>query len=56
MNWDKFNICGGGVDLKCPARSLQGNSHEVYEKFIHVLCEYTKLGELPTKVEPNLAK
>ena len=47
MDWKKCIICGGGGELKCPAKSLEGNAEEVYTSFIEAAKEFKVLGKLP---------
>ena len=47
MEWKKCIICGGGGELKCPAKSLEGNAEEVYTSFIEAAKEFKVLGKLP---------
>ena len=44
-------ICGGGGDLKCPAKSNQNNGLEVYSKFFQTVAEFKGLESLPTSVK-----
>lgn len=41
-------ICGGGGDLKCPAKSNQGNGFEIYSRFLETVAEYQDLESLPS--------
>ena len=54
IDWTKCIICGDGGELKCPAKSLQGNAHEVYQTFLNLVTEFSSLRELPTSVEFNI--
>ena len=54
MDWTKCIICGDGGELKCPAKSLQGNAHDVYQTFLNLVSEFSMLGELPTSIEFNI--
>ncbi len=51
MDWTKCIICG---ELKCPAKSLQGNYHEVYQIVLNLVSEFSTLEGLPTSVECNI--
>ena len=50
MDWTKCIICGEGGDLKCPTKSLQGNSSIVYQTFVELVNEFSAIVELPTSV------
>ena len=51
MDWNKCIICGDGGDLKCPAKSLQGNGCHVYQTYLDLVSEFCALGQLPTSVQ-----
>ena len=52
MDWRQCIICSKkGGDLKCPAKSLQNNGLEVYEKFLNNVAEFKQLGHLPVEVD-----
>ena len=51
VDWNLCVICG--LDLKCPADSLQGNGLEVYSNFLTVVEEFRELDALPVNVTIN---
>jgi hypothetical protein len=48
MDWRLCVICGGGGDLKCPAKSKQGNGLEIYSNFLKVIAEFQDPTLLPS--------
>ena len=39
-------ICGGGGNLKCPAKSNQGNGLEIYSRFLETVAEFQDLDQM----------
>ena len=54
MDWNKCIICGGGGEVKCPAKSLDGNAQTVYDSFLDAAREFKGLGQLPVALFINV--